>query len=184
MNVNSNQAPEVFEDVLSIIEESNSNSVLMAKICHPVHGGKYTDNIVFYVSATDARLLEIEEKLALIHKNHKGKFIDATPKGTSPFATGIGKAENPGDDFSYGMLLSSIVSNAAKKLDQKRNSFSFLPKYKMANASNESLYGTFLYKYYKELENFKFDFNSGTSSYTKRVDPNDISKFINVESNP
>ena len=126
---------------------------------------------------------EIEDKIALIHKKHRAKFLDATPKGTSAFKRGIGKAENPGDNFSYGMLLSSIVNNAARKLDQKRNSFSFLPKYKMANASDESLYGTFLYKYYKELNNFEFDFDSGFTSYRKKVDPNDISRFINVSGN-
>ena len=185
MNVESKAAPEVFEDVLTLVEEVDKDSVISAKISHPVHAGLYSDNIVLYISATDERLRVIKKKVLDIHKKHRSKFKDGTPKGTSQFATGVGMADNPGDSFSYGMIISQILNNAAKRLDLKRSGFPSFSKYKMANASSKSLFGAFLYKYYSELNTFQFNFDTGHTSYLKKVNPNDISKFLDVtSSNP
>ena len=69
MNVESKAAPEVFEDVLTLVEEVDKDSVISAKISHPVHAGLYSDNIVLYISATDEDLELSRKKSSIFTKS-------------------------------------------------------------------------------------------------------------------
>ena len=155
LNVSPSSAPSIFKSITNdlVMLSDGVNQSIMSKISHPYFAGHFSDNIVIYVSASKDKLSNIEDVIRRIHDENISNFNADIPGATELFdmKKGIGKADNPGENYSYGSLISDYMAKAANKIETEKAKL-----IRPLSLNDEELKGAFIWQTYKEMNSGKF----------------------------